>query len=1391
MGYNSIYLIEQMFKQDKSRLGDKNKLFDYLFTLKDSFAGPLKFGDNTLYDGRIASILLVGVDISGGKLTPQIFDVNVQKFINAAKQSGRFEGCSNADTFFSEKYPLSSGYKERRSIPGLNLSYAELATTNPMISSDRGIMYGGAMASPDFLRKPSDQQYWHWVDEQYAGYNDSAVANAYNSNGVTELTYLFYTLAIIDELQSRYGYRTPDPTRPYSPYNWVKSSDNGVASNACRYYKILYLTEFDCMVHAGAINNPNLLTTNFVTSPIFSKMIDSMTSYSTDMTLVNDPTNASSPNYLNRIHSTILKQNDILIAGQYIYSKDFKYKLMLRCIGTLSVFELPVTLGGLNTPHVSVLGENTWNSWTRSKDNFVGCYLSLQADKNVVIYCNPVINVAYDKPGIPVTFSGAQKPIEAINTADNTVALQSSSYSLLIIPGGPLVVASPGINEGSNNASYITGSDKANWAYPSGPLDLDCINGWSYKRIDKSAVEPSIVSTTTREDTKPWCYVSWLIKPSKYNPTTNLMEFDDAVLQTIFYTKGTEKLPNNQVYDVAYNLITGDFMKKAITLGFGLNTATNNKIKFAYCMRGDRWATADDCNKSLNSLINANDGWKSAADYKLTKLICAGNYDAKYDTTCAIIAPKVSMTKSLVQIDPMFGVLNPSKTDNSYNPYGNVVIGDIMIKYSTFTVDQLDFLYRYLTTDTHLITWRKLYATATGLTAFNPPSFTNHQYKQIYESPWIKACASAIIAFKTSAGMYISKGEWDFPYVTSSTSYTASDPLWKRILISSTSTAPKSIWAGPSFVKITLDDVKAFAPSDWYTIIQSVYDPIEITITGLAQPANAFVFIKSLNADKLITFLQKVATTTEKNILSTTSICAVTPDACYSDIYAYIKNNPFDTTSNKYCDIASSTITRDTNLSYFSKANATALKDICNTSYSLINCSLPTKRYAKSTFKNRSIIPSSRMNHERFDHMRENYSGSISCLDVCATAAQGTPMYDACKAGSIAYCSTGNNVASDLCVNDAVKYPEINNILTKWCTTSSAAVGSKYCPIPQTVTQVQQAPLTEIITTPTPISGAASTSTITSTPVITPVATPVATPIATTPSATPVITTNSITPIATTTGTTDTQTIVYLIDSRTQGLIYAPNSIDPSISISGITRSGNDFKGTVIAPKKYKYSLTFNKPSSVYVGDPIDTIDGNVQWNIQYTRPMIDIVITLDSNNQIIWPPLFLNANPIVTSTTSDTTITKIVQLSGETAAAFRLATINNDITIENIIENDPDSRRWIIRYPNVVQLQQATQMQTQTQTQVAQQQQVAQQEAQQGSEPKQMQDVALQNATTTSDDKLLPMDIVALIICGIALLLIISTFAYPLFSKSSNTHKPNIMNRFRQRFPYIFQQYK
>lgn len=365
----------------------------------------------------------------------------------------------------------------------------------------------------------------------------------------------------------------------------------------------------------------------------------------------------------------------------------------------------------------------------------------------------------------------------------------------------------------------------------------------------------------------------------------------------------------------------------------------------------------------------------------------------------------------LVAIDSTFGQL---KTFTGTPPLSS--ISQIITKYSSYTPEQLDLLFNHVRPEDYRW-WQTQYLKAYKLSPIAPLDYSQHPNKDLYDNPVIKAYPSTYITIKTNAGVMAGSGEFDFSlyqYALPTTSL--EDKYWLRVMCSM-DIEVGSKWAGPTLLDVDYSDLTVKGKI-YYTMTNngeySIYsnDSLYIKTVRAVDSSNEkwvrFALMRKTGGrDKMLNLINKT-------FLDDTSICKTSPDQCVSPILTYIKSNPFNASSNKWCDMATATPTP------FNTTNAVAVINACKNAYALTNCKLPGYIY-KSSF---TVKPSNKLLFESF---------SSNCVSECDAAPQDTDLYNACKEGAIGYCKLENNITLPTCLKDSSKYPELSTMLTTWC----------------------------------------------------------------------------------------------------------------------------------------------------------------------------------------------------------------------------------------------------------------------------------------------------------------------------------------------------------------------
>jgi hypothetical protein len=383
----------------------------------------------------------------------------------------------------------------------------------------------------------------------------------------------------------------------------------------------------------------------------------------------------------------------------------------------------------------------------------------------------------------------------------------------------------------------------------------------------------------------------------------------------------------------------------------------------------------------------------------------------------------------------------------------------------SFTAPQLEMVFNAAKTPTIkglLAKWQDLYAKARNVSKLPtapPKSFPGQG------DPDMTSMNTTVIV-STSTGLLIISGDFAFPYTsTGPLSYDAKDNFWAQLLISATVIDGNGKISDFKFIDTKSDIINSLkAEMDNHrNNMTDIHSDMTIAITGLPAPANAYVMYRNKDRAKYVAWLQRTmagATGASLNQILSTS-CAAMADACFDRDLATIQNNAYGPASNLICDKASSPTTGETDDTYYSSGNAKTLLNACAIAYSTSMCNAQDKRY-KSAFTNRPK-PSTHHSFEGFSH-KEGYS--TGCADACTAATAGTPLFESCRAGSLAYCNAITDTNLDQCFADKCKYAELDTVLNSWCDANKThAKYAQYCAPPPPPPQVP----TPAPTTPTTI----------------------------------------------------------------------------------------------------------------------------------------------------------------------------------------------------------------------------------------------------------------------------------------------------------------------------------
>ncbi len=482
----------------------------------------------------------------------------------------------------------------------------------------------------------------------------------------------------------------------------------------------------------------------------------------------------------------------------------------------------------------------------------------------------------------------------------------------------------------------------------------------------------------------------------------------------------------------------------------------------------------------------------------------------KYCQDSPLSADKLAILKDLMAIDKDFLYL---VVDNALVSGSTVVktASTLLNLSSSFTTAQLELLFKscHIPNSPEFKKWQDLYAKAKGISKLDAPPPKSYPGQG---DPLLKAISTGVL-LRNGSGQLIINGDFAFPYTTTGAlSYDAKDKFWTQLIVSAY--AVNGNWDGSVIRGVDSGDLDRAKQELANRGMLDILIVKPIAITGLAAPANAYVFYINNDRAKYVAWAKKLVADPKMDLqkLYTTGTCAFMADACFDRDLDILQTQRYNSVSNTICDKASSPTTGETNDAFYSSANAKTLLDACAITYSTTMCNVKDNRY-KSAFTSRPS-PSTHHAFEGFSH-KEDYT--TGCADACNTATAGTPLFESCRAGSLAYCGSITDSNIDQCFADKCKYSELDKVLNSWCDTNKTHPKySNYCMDSNTT-------LTDKNDTTTAAPGIdsivqPSQSVATTTAVATPVSTP--TPTQSTPTPTPI----QSTPIQSTPTTTPTTT---------------------------------------------------------------------------------------------------------------------------------------------------------------------------------------------------------------------------------------------------------------------------
>lgn len=381
MPYSSTEVLKQFVKaHGDGGAGNKCKniseIYSYLngMTIRDVL--KLNSGKTDISNGhKVIDVIAIGMDFNslpGRKLDPVIMSLDYYKF-NALNLKADTTIAETSNDYYGSHQPMHMNFHRNLKLPGTQIKFSELTACNAYISDKRGLAFCGPVSWTNTSHKNND--YWSGIEQNLANYPNKK--DDYDAN-MTELSALFYTTDIIDHLQIRLGYRMPDHNDMYHWSNWLVASSDGNGGTGSRYYKLMYLTEFDYYMHGGVMADPSKLDSYLCKSAEFSEMIAQIIDPSSQRVLTS--------NDMQYYCTNTLTKGSILPAGQFIYSKDYKFKLHLTHGGNLNVWEFPILDDDINKCKAKMLEPK---SWAVRPDVTPTCYVAIQPDGNIVVAGNP------------------------------------------------------------------------------------------------------------------------------------------------------------------------------------------------------------------------------------------------------------------------------------------------------------------------------------------------------------------------------------------------------------------------------------------------------------------------------------------------------------------------------------------------------------------------------------------------------------------------------------------------------------------------------------------------------------------------------------------------------------------------------------------------------------------------------------------------------------------------------------------------------------------------------------------------------------------------------------------------------------------------------------------
>ena len=1029
VGYTSLNVVNNYTKSDGSKCGSIDNILTYIQSRP--YRSSLSLNGTSICTQNVIDVIAIGIDrnqLRSGSYDPVIMSLDFNTLASLNLKADTIDPSSDS-RYFSTNKLISVNPNKALALPGVQIKFSDLTKCNTYASLNRNTAYAGASSDTTNLSKQSVVDYWNQEEMERANYVKHA--DTFDSLGITELSFLFYTHKVIDELQSRFGYKVPNNANPYSWMNWLVASTYGTSgANApsARYYKLLYLTEFDLYAHAGMVAQPSKwLDAKICASPEFNLMVGQIVNPANTITFQD----SASLNYLGVTNA--LAQGQQLPAGQYIYSKDYKYKLHLSHAGVLRVYEFPINGNSLDTCKYLVMGAGTF---AVASNAIIPCYLAIQVDGNIVIYTNPTLDAN--------KVLKSSTPAIASDTANNAY-FGMDSYKVIVSYGGTVVAVNGGLKNkiGADQVAYISHSNDANWMRTDDPNNAQCIHGWKFVRPDGTGFADlnQIINLSKLNDTKNWCYTNPFIQYT--DSDGKIYKFAATNMQQILWMSGK----NDGSTDNIYNFLTSGFIDLAKSKGWagnisissadGILTTTN------YCMRGKRWISDPTCKdfalKAPTSIIP--DSLKRLIDYDIKARACSAPSTDAEKLFCSYVNPD-AIKASLISINSAFAYIPAIGGDavyaNSASQYDESIRTAIVNNMAKLSEDQLLYVRYYMNTDKLITAWKNAYALAAKVSIFTPTTISFNPYDMPLGVFIYKNYLGSTVIDKVSIDTNLLRSNGT-SLVSGAYKFATTDKIWKYFRVNVNHMLSDKGMPFPyndMLTAITNDPVLGqtqipYTIEQWQ-IINTDASTGDIWVFRITNNADVAAFLRRNNkylTNGLFDF----------NNSAIRSSCSNNVDLCYPE-YSKVVMDPNaelnSSTFNFICDAASPTTANINNPRYFSADHATQIKKSCNNTYGIQTCTIPKYRY-KATFKNN---PTDRFQSKRkvikgtsnYNSKIELFSGA-GCTNLCNDPSISQTMADACRTGSVAYCKDSDNIYSDNCQTDIAKYSELADIQSKWC----------------------------------------------------------------------------------------------------------------------------------------------------------------------------------------------------------------------------------------------------------------------------------------------------------------------------------------------------------------------